>query len=139
MKRILTSLATVACLALLTAGCATLGSGPSDEELIQGVVDQYVAAMKAVDLGAAFVLYADDFQGTFGDKETEREFLENSKNQGYLDGMKFDISGLVISIDGAAAQVDGIATETPMANADIALTMEKRDGAWLITESEVVY
>lgn len=139
MKRIFTPLATVTCLTLLAIGCATGGSGPSDEELVQGVISQYLAALKAVDLDTALALCSADYQGTFGDKEAEKVFLEDAKDQGYLSGMEFDVSDLAITIDGASAQAAGIVSETPMANADIELKLEKRDGAWVITGSEVVY
>ena len=139
MQRIFTRIATVACLTLLAVGCATGGSGPSDEELVQGVVNQYLAALKAADLDTAFALYSDDYQGTFGDKDAEKVFLEDAKAQGYLDGMEFDVSDLAITIDGASAQVAGIVSDTPMSAADVELKIEKRDGTWVITESEVVY
>lgn len=139
MKRIFTSIATVTCLALLAVGCATGGSGPSDEELVQGVINQYLAALKAVNLDAAFALYSDDYQGSFGDKEAEMVFMEDAKDQGYLDDMEFDFSELAITIDGASAQVAGIVAETVMSAADLTLTLEKRDDAWVITVSEVVY
>ena len=139
MQHIFTRIATVACLTLLAIGCATGGSGPSDEELVQGVIDQYLTALKAADLDAAFALYSADYQGSFGDKEAEKVFLGNAKDQGYLAGMEFDVSGLAITIDGASAQVTGIVSETTMATADVELKLEKRGGAWIITGSEVVY
>jgi len=139
MKRFFASIATVTCLTLLAVGCATGGSGPSDEELVQGVINQYLAALNAVDLDAAFALYSDDYQGTFGDKEAERVFMDDAKDQGYLDDMEFDVSDIAITVDGASAQVAGIVSETLMATADLTLTLEKRDGAWVITGSEVVY
>jgi len=139
MKRVFTRIATVACLTLLAIGCATGGSGPSDEELVQGVIDQYLTALKAADLDAAFAPYSDDYQGTFGDKEAEKVFLEDAKDQGYLAGMEFDVSDLAITIDGASAQAAGIVAKPPMANADIRLKLEKRDGAWVIAGSDVYY
>ena len=139
MKRVFTRIATVTCLTLLSIGCATGGSGPSDEELVQGVISQYLAALKAVDLDTAFALYSDDYQGTFGDKETEKVFLEDAKDQGYLDGMAFDVSDLAVTIDGASAEATGIVSDTPMSTADVELKLEKRGGAWVITGSEVYY
>lgn len=139
MQRIFTRIAIVMCLTLLAVGCATGGSGPSDEELVQGVVDQYVAALKIVDLDAVFALYSDDYQGVFGDKEAEKAFLEDAKDQGYMEDMEIDISDLAITVDGESAQVAGIVTETPMAVADATLTLEKRGGAWVITESQIEY
>ncbi len=139
MKRVFTLAATVSCLTLLAVGCATGGSGPSDEELVQGVITKYVAALKAVDLDAAFALYSDDYEGSFGDKEAELVFMEDAKSQGYLDDMEFNVSELAITIDGASAQADGIVAETNMSAAEVELELEKRGGAWIITGSEVYY
>ncbi|MCP4645465.1 MAG: nuclear transport factor 2 family protein, partial [bacterium] len=124
---------------LLAVGCAMGGSGPSDEELVQDLVNRYLAAMKAADLDAAFELYFDDYEGTFGDKEDAKTFLENAKGQGYLDSVEFDVSELAITIDGASAHVAGIVSMTDMATADVELELAKRGGAWGITGSQVDY
>ena len=139
MQNVFTRIATVTCLTLLAIGCVTGGSGPSDEELVQGVISQYLAALQAVDLDTAFELYSDDYQGAFGDKEAEKVFLEDARDQGYLARMEFDVSDSAFTIDGASAQAAGIVSETTMATADIRLKLERRDGAWVITGSDVYY
>ena len=129
-------------LAVLLGGCASSGAGggargPSDEELIQQLVDTTLEALKAQDIDTMVAAYADDFDSNQGmDKAGMVEFLNGAKEQGFLEGVTVDTSGMTSTIEGTSANVGGISLEGAFGVLDLAFKLEKRDGSWVITYQE---
>ena len=114
-------------------GCAG-GGGASDEEMIQGIVDQAMAALKAQDIEAMTSAYADDFTSDQGGGKAEMvEFLNGAKEQGFLDGIQVDTTNLVITVDGDKATAKPIDLEGAFGALTVEFELQKRDGEWLVT------
>ena len=126
---------------LLLAGCASTGGGggssapppPSDEEVIQGMVAAAMDALAAKDIDALVAAYSDDFSSDNGDKADTIAFLEGAADQGFLDGLEIDQSGVVISIDGETATAGPVALEGAFGAINLSFELEKRDGKWWVT------
>jgi len=115
-------------------GCAGGGGGASDEEMIQGIVDQAMAALKAGDIDAMTAPYSDDFTSDQGGGKAEMvEFLKGAKEQGFLDGIQVDTSNLVITVDGAKATAKPIDLEGAFGALTVEFELQKRDGQWFVT------
>ena len=131
----------VAASILLLAGCASTGGGggssapppPSNEELIQGIVEAAMDALAAKDIDALVSAYSDDFSSDNGDKADTIAFLQGAADQGFLDGLEIDQSGVVISVDGDNATAGPVALEGAFGAINLSFELEKRDGKWWVT------
>ncbi len=122
---------------LLLVGCASGGggaaAGPSDEELIQTLVDTAMTALAAKDIDTLVALYSDDFSSDSGDKADTEAFLQGAAEQGFLDGLEIDQSGMAITVDGMTASAGPIALEGAFGAITLSFELEKRDGSWIVT------
>lgn len=116
----------------LLAGCQT-AQGPSDEEVIRGLIGQFVKAGNEGEVGAAMALFADDFDMDGLDKEGIQFMLED----GVAAGVEFDDSEAEVKVapDGKTATVSGVMVDyTPYTT-----KLEKRGGKWLVVGAEEEY
>ncbi len=122
---------------LLLVGCASGGggaaAGPSDEELIQTLVATAMNALATKDIDALVALYADDFSSDNGDKADTEAFLRGAAEQGFLDGLEIDQSGMAITVDGTTASAGPIALEGAFGAITLSFELAKRDGSWIVT------
>ena len=94
-----------------------------------------MTALAAGDVDTMVSAYAEDFSNDQGqDKAAMTEFLVGAKEQGFLDGMTSDTSAMTVMVDGATASVEGVSVEGAFGVLDLGFKLEKRDGAWIITE-----
>ena len=98
--------------ALLTVGCASGGggaaapAGPTDEEMIQSIISDSLEALKSKDIDTMMSNYSDDFSSNQGmDKAGMAQFLNQANEQGFLDGVNVDTTGMTTAIDGDTAEV----------------------------------
>ena len=124
--------------AALACGCATRGKGPSDEELIDGVLAAWKAAFESQDLDKIMDAYSEDFQGErSADKEAVREFLGRAIDEGYLDGAELVLDEAEKSIEGDTATVEPVELSGDYGSIDLGLTLKKEaDGKWRIVASD---
>ena len=118
------------------AGCASTGGGgggPSDEEVIQGMLDEVLTALQAKDIDTMVSAYSDDFTSDNGGKEDTVAFLQGASDQGFLDGLEVDTSEVAIAVDGDAATVGPVNLEGAFGALILSFDLEKRDGQWWIT------
>ena len=124
---------------LLVTGCASTGGGssapppPSDEEMIQGLVVAAMDALAAKDIDALVSAYSEDFSSDNGDKADTIAFLQGAADQGFLDGIEIDRSGVVISVDGDNATAGPVTLEGAFGAINLSFELEKRDGKWWVT------
>ena len=135
-SRLATVLAATLVVALV-CGCATMGKGPSDEELITQTLDGYAAGLVAQDIDKLMAAYSDDFETEEGlGKEDLREFLAGAIDQGYLEDVEVDADDCEIKIDGAKATAGPVVYSSAMGSITVEYTMKKEaDGVWRIVES----
>ena len=135
-SRLATVLAATMVVALV-CGCATMGKGLSDEELIEQTLTAYNAAMVAEDIDKMMAAYSEDFEGENGEgKEDISELLGGAVDQGYLEDLEVDVEDCEIKIEGGKAAVGPVVYSSAMGSITIEYTMKKdADGVWRIIET----
>ncbi len=134
MKTKLMKMAICALAVVAVGGCAsTGGGGMSDADMIQGVLDDMMAALLAQDVEKMVSFYADDFSSDTGDKAATQEFLEGAKDNGLLEDLEIDTSELEISVDGTSATAEPITLETSIGAIALGFELQKRGGSWVVT------
>ena len=116
-------------------GCAGGGGGGmSDEDAIQSIVDDAMAALKAQDIPTMVERYADSFESDQGGGKAEMiEFLQGAQEQGFLDDMQISTDNLVIAIDGTKATAKPMDLEGAFGSLTVEFELEKLDGEWWVT------
>lgn len=123
---------------LVTLGCATAGSGKSDLELIQAKMADCVASANAQNLDAVFAHFAEDFYcPQLGDKEDFRDFVENAKGSGFLDGLEISTEDAEITIEGDTAMVSPVDIRGSFGSGEGDFVAKKINGVWMITEMDI--
>jgi len=116
----------------LLAGCQ-MAQGPSDEDQIRSLIQQFVDAGNKGDVDTVMSAFADDFDMDGIDKEGVQFMMEDAA----ASGVEFDNSEAEIKVapDGKTATVEGVMVDyTPYST-----KLEKRDGKWLIVGAEEQY
>ena len=127
-----------AALILGAAGCASTGgavkapAGPTDEELIQKMMIDVMAALTAKDVDTMVSYYAEDFTSDNGDKAATVAFLQGAKDQGFLEGIVVNTDAMTIAIEGETAKVGPVNLEGAFGALALSFGLEKRDGKWLV-------
>ncbi len=127
---------------LLTSGCATTGGGASDDEQITALLDQWKAAILAVDLDKLLLTYSANFAHDSYDYEAEdkaglREYLDTSVEEGGFDDVEVALEEIEVEIENGKATVYPIDYITPEGTLTIELTLTKEKAGWLITDMEL--
>lgn len=140
VKRLSVLVATV----LVLGGCAALGKGPSDEELIRQTAHKLKLALESKNLDMLMETFAEDFSHQEAQtKAKAREMLKMGLDMGYADDGKCDIEKIEIKIDkdkktASVYPVDlsgsqgSIAVELILGKREITMNGKKKP-AWLIT------
>jgi hypothetical protein len=135
MKALL-KMSVLALVMVVTAGCASnggSGGGASDKDVIDGIVNDMMAALMAQDIDAMMAPYSEDFESDQGgDLEATREFLNTAKEGGVLDGMEIDTSAMETTIEGDKASVGPVDIEASFGTMTLEFDLEKRGGKWLV-------
>ena len=116
-------------------GCASTGGGggPSDEELVQGMITDALTALQAKDIDAMLTSYADDFTSDNGGKDDTKAFLQGAADQGFLDGVEVDTSGIAVAVEGDSGTAGPVGLEGAFGALTLNFELEKRDGTWWVT------
>lgn len=119
--------------AVAMSGCASMGGGMSDEEMIQELIIDAMAALVAQDIEGMTAAYAPDFESDQGGGvEETREFLQGAKEQGFLDGIVVDTEPMEIVVEGDTATAGPIDLEGAFGSLSLEFELEKRDGQWYV-------
>ncbi len=108
MKRfIMNVFVAVSVVAMLSVlGCAGMGKGPSDEELIRATIDKVKTALETKNIDLLMTTFGDDFEHPeVGGKDEARQLLQMGLESGYADEGKVDLTNMQIKIndDGTAS------------------------------------
>ncbi len=145
MKRILISSAlVVSMVAMLSVlGCAGMGKGPSDEELIRSTIDKVKTALEAKNIDMLIQTFGDDFEHPeVGGKDEARQMLQLGLESGYADEGKVDLTNMQIKIndDGTASAypidlssvAGAVSVELIMKKYEVTNEKGKKVPAWLV-------
>jgi len=139
MKRtaIATCIAALVATALLS-GCATMGKGPTDEEILAQLTEECIAATIAKDLDKLMAYYSDDFSHyEFGDKAGLKEFMEGAKDMGYLDDLEVDLEQAETTIEGDTATIYPVEISGAFGSTEIEFTSKKEGDTWKIVGMDI--
>ena len=125
-------------LTVIASGCAGLGSGPTDQELVAALMTNWKTALEAQDLDAIMDLHSEDFVGRDGaGKEQVREFLEGAIDQGYLEDVEVVLEEAETIIEGDTATVAPVLLSAPLGEMELDLELAKEsDGTWRVIASD---
>lgn len=123
---------------LVTMGCATSGKGPSDLEAVQAKTKECAAVANAKDITKLMTYIAEDFEcPQIGDKAAFKEFLDNAKDAGFLDGVEIDISAAKTTVTGESAEVAPVAVRGSFGEGEAVFSASKVKGVWLISAMDI--
>jgi len=124
--------------AIWLCGCAMMGAGPSDEELVLEAVNDMMATMSAQNVEKLLTWYSEDFEHyEWGDKEGLAEFLEDAVAMGYLDDAESSLEETEVKIEEGVATVYPVELTAAFGSSTIELTLKKENGKWMVTGMEV--
>jgi hypothetical protein len=82
--------------------------------------------------------FAEDFEcPQIGDKTAFKEFLDNAKDAGFLDGVEIDISAAKTTITGETGEVAPVAVRGNFGEGEALFTATKVKGVWMISEMDI--
>lgn len=120
-------------MAALVCGCAGMGKGLSDEELVMGQLQALVDALLAKDVDAAKALLSDDwYHPEVGGKEVAMDYIEQGVDMGVMDDAEVDLESAEVEVEGDTATVYPVEASSPMGSVTVQLDFKKEDGTWLL-------
>ena len=124
-------------LAVLLCGCATLGKGPSDEELIAATIEQWSAGLAAQDADKIMATYSEDFESAdMPDKDSMAELIEMAIDQGFLEDVEVIADEAETVIEGDTATFGPVEFVSDSGTRTMDFTLQNENGIWLIVSSE---
>lgn len=133
MKRVMV-IGLVGVMGMVLTGCAGLG-GPSDAELIQGVLDGWKQGIEASDIDMIMAAYSKDFQNAEMDYDGIKEFISGAIDMGYLDGAEVSFEDMEVMIEGDKATVYPINLSGAAGGITLEMVLGKSEGGWAIVDS----
>jgi len=141
-RKLLTGLCGVLGLVLL-AGCAGMGGGPSDEELVMQQVQALAADFKAVNADKLLDYISDDFENEHvSGKEELAERIQEAKDMGRIEEARtlieenngeIDLEDAEVTIEGDIATVYPILASADPGSVTVELTLQKDpDKVWRV-------
>jgi len=129
----------VACLvSVFVTACATSASGPTDEELIEVLTEEGIAAVEAQDLDKLMTFFSDDFSNyQLGDKEAVRDFIENAKQMGYFDDLEIDLTERVTTITGDKASGGPVILRGSFGSVSLMFEGVKEEDGWKVVDMDL--
>jgi hypothetical protein len=124
--------AMVGCASTGGGGAAAAPKGPTDQEMIQKMMIDVMAALTAKDVEKMVSYYADDFTSDNGDKAATVAFLNGAKDQGFLDGIVVKTDAMAINVEGETATVGPVNLEGAFGALGLNFGLVKREGKWLV-------
>ena len=124
---------------LVMSGCATTGGGVSDTDQIGALLEEWKAAVLAVDADRILATYSENFAHDGYEYDAEdnaglREYIEGSIAQGNFDDVEVSMEDVEIVIEEGAATVYPIGYTNWEGSITIGLTLTKEKAGWLITD-----
>jgi len=133
MKRLRLLVFAMMILPLVVAGCQT-AKKVSPEEAINAQVNKFAQALKAKDIDTVMTVFSEKFEHyEWGDKAGAKEFLQQSADVGYLDGLEIDLSKMQIKVEGSTATAYPIEVTGNFGSTTVELVFTNENGNWLIT------
>ena len=118
----------------LICGCAGLGSGTDDKELINATLSKWKGAIESANIETL----AETFSGNYGGEETGKtrvvETFENYISAGYLDNAEVNIDASETTIEENQASITNVGLTAAAGTFKLEFGLQKEEGSWLITK-----
>ena len=136
--KLVMSLSVACVMVMLVTGCATSPPALTDEELIEVLTDEGMAAIEAQDIDKLMTYFSEDFSNyQLGDKEGVQDFIENAKQMGYLDDLEIDLTEKVTTITGDKGSGGPVILNGSFGSITITLDGVKEEGAWKVVNMDI--
>ncbi len=127
---------------LVAGGCATTGSGVSDEDQIGAVLGQWKEGILAKDADKIMATYSENFAHDGYEYQAEnkaglREFIEGGIDQGRFNSVEINMDDMSVTIEDSTATVYPIEYTIWEGTVTIELILAKEQGGWLITDMAI--
>jgi ketosteroid isomerase-like protein len=120
-------------------GCATLGGGASDEELVLGALTAWRDALMNDDVEAALAIYSEDFEGMQGGgKDQTADMLHGASDSGDLADIEFIIEEATIIVDGDTAEAEPVVISADFGEFEMVFILAKEEGTWRFVGQEII-
>lgn len=125
---------TVFSVMIMVAGCVTANKGPSDEELIQRMLDQFSEAIVEKSVEKLGAIVSEKFSGP--EANTKQEFLDfiaSAIDSGYLDDAEVSREDAEYTMGDGTCAVYPIDLMSSAGSVSVELNLTKEEGNWFIT------
>lgn len=124
--------------AVLGGGCALGTQGPTDEELITGVMTGLKEAVLAKDMEKVMGYLSEDFyHPEVGDKESMGYLAEQGFDMIDMSTAEVDLENMEITMEGDTAEVYPVVASASLGSVTVSISLQKEnDGVWRITTGE---
>jgi len=127
---------------LVIGGCATTGSGASDDDQIRGLLGEWQEAILAKEVDRYMATHSESFshdgyEYQADDKAGLRDFTEGAIAEGGWDDVELYMEDMDIAIAEGKATVYPIDYTVPAGTITIELILTKEKAGWLITDMNI--
>lgn len=129
---------TLASVLAVFAGCASLGKGASDEELIQQTLDQWTAGLVEKDMDKFAATISENFKARESDtKEDLVNFVQQGIDSGYFEDAAVSREDAEYVMEEGKCDVYPIDLSSSMGSVSVGVILTKEEGKWLVSSLEV--
>lgn len=101
----------------------------------KAVIEQFAAAAAKEDMDGMMAVFSDSFEHyQYGDKAGVKEFLQQSADMGYLEGIEFSMEDAEFEVDGETISVYPVDVEGSFGSITFEYVLKKEGDAWKIVE-----
>ena len=137
-KMVLMSGVAISLVLTLVVGCATTGSGLSDEEMVRQQLDLWSQGLIEQDLDMFLATISDSFSARQApDKETLAGFIEQAIQAGYLDEAEVGLEDAQFTIENDVCSVYPVDLMSIAGSVAVELTFTKENGKWLVSGMDI--
>lgn len=127
---------------VVTAGCATTGSGGNDEGEIRAFLAEWESAILSANVEKMLATTSENFSHDGFEYEAEskddfRDFVEQGIDAGNFDDVEISFDGADITFENGTANVYPIDYDTSLGAVVIGLTLVKEKGQWLVCDMDI--
>lgn len=118
------------------ADAAAPAAAPTDpKEAAKAVIQKFADAAKKEDVDGMVSVFSDKFEHyQYGDKNGMKEFLQQSKDMGYLEGIEFNLNDAEFEADGDKLSVYPVDVEGSFGSITFEYVLQKEGNEWKIVE-----
>jgi predicted lipid-binding transport protein (Tim44 family) len=124
-----------ACPAKADADAPAAAPADDPKAAAKAVIQQFGDSAKKEDVDGMIAVFSDNFEHyQYGDKAGMKEFLSQSKDMGYLEGIEISLDDAEFELDGDALSVYPVDLEGSFGSITFEFVLKKEGDQWKIVE-----